>query len=204
MSIRRIRKAVVSVAVLVMVGGGPFSAGRADAHPAAWPREAARAEAAFVDDINRLRASRGLPALRVRPNLTSKARGWAATMAAARRIWHSRISAGVTGRWRKLGENVGRGPSEARLHEAFTASSTHLENLVDPAFKYVGVGVVLAPDGRMFVSEVFMQPATRASRRVHGPSPTARGVLPVHQEVQERPSAGLPIATPGLMFRLIR
>lgn len=119
---------------------------------------AAREEAAFVADINALRTRRGLPALRVRSNLTRKARQWASTMAAARRIRHSRLPSGVTDNWHKLGENVGVGPSRRLLHAGFIASDSHFANLIDPAFKYVGVGVVVA-DGLLFVSEVFMQPA---------------------------------------------
>jgi uncharacterized protein YkwD len=154
------------------------------AHPA-WPRDAVRAEAAFVADINGLRASRGLPALRVHPNLVDKARKWGATMAGARSIWHSRLSAGVTARWQKLGENVGRGPSEPSLHAAFVASPTHFANLVDPAFASIGVGVVAA-DGTLFVSQVFMRPASVRTARAYRPARPAsvnrrRPPLPARQ-----------------------
>jgi uncharacterized protein YkwD len=122
----------------------------------AWPGDAASKEAAFVADINALRASRRLPALKVNPNLVAKARGWAATMAGAGSIRHSALPLGVTANWRKLGENVGRGGSEPGLHDAFVASPRHFKNLVDPAFGYVGIGVVNAGSS-VFVSEVFMQ-----------------------------------------------
>jgi uncharacterized protein YkwD len=94
----------------------------------------------------------------MRSNLTRKARRWAATMSAAHRIWHSRLPAGVTGNWEKVGENVGMGSSEQMLHAAFVQSPHHLENLVGPEFKYIGVGVVVAADGILFVSQMFMQP----------------------------------------------
>jgi uncharacterized protein YkwD len=197
-----------------MAVASPFSADRAEARPArspalstrlrvAWPREAGQAEAAFVADINGLRASRGLPVLQMRPNLTGKARRWAATMAAARRIRHSRISAGITGDWRKLGENVGMGASEPRLHAAFVASATHLQNLVDPAFRYVGVGVVAADD-IMFVSQVFMQPSSTASRRpVRAPYRAVKRAVPVQQLQQGQHPLRPPTGTPGLLFRAI-
>jgi len=114
-------------------------------------------EADFVNRINALRASQGIPRLRVKANLTNKARRWAGTMAAQDRIWHSTLSDGVTVKWQKLGENVGMGPSVAALHDAFVDSPLHYDNLVDPVFRYVGLGV-LTVNGKTFVSEVFMQP----------------------------------------------
>ena len=167
----RTRLAAGSVVAIVAVTIGTFTTGVADAGsvPSAalmgrlnpvWPRNAAREEAAFVADINALRASRGLPALKVRSDLTRKARQWAISMTAAKRIRHSRLRAGVAANWHKLGENVGVGPSELLLHTAFIASGSHFANLVDPAFRYVGVGVVVA-DNNLFVSEVFMQLASK-------------------------------------------
>jgi hypothetical protein len=125
-------------------------------------------------------------------------------MAAARRIRHSRLSAGITGDWHKLGENVGMGPSEPRLHAAFVASATHLQNLVDPAFEYVGVGV-LAADGIMFVSQVFMQPSFTASRRpVRAPYRAVKRAAPI-QQLQPRQRPLRPrTGAPGLLFRAIQ
>jgi len=113
-------------------------------------------EATFVAKINSLRASKGLPPLQVNTNLVAKARAWSAGMAAASKIWHSTLSEGVTEDWRKLGENVGMGGSVDGLHTAFVNSPHHYENLVDPAFGYVGIGIVMN-GSTIFVSEVFMQ-----------------------------------------------
>jgi len=113
-------------------------------------------EASFVAKINDLRASKGLPALQVNANLVSKARGWAAGMAAAGRIWHSTLSDGITADWQKLGENVGMGGSVDGLHNAFVASPHHYENLVDPDFSYVGIGIAMNGD-TMYVAEELME-----------------------------------------------
>jgi hypothetical protein len=113
-------------------------------------------EASFVAKINDLRASKGLPALQVNDNLVAKARGWAAGMAAAGRIWHSTLSDGITADWQKLGENVGMGGSVDGLHNAFVASPHHYENLVDPDFAYVGIGIAMSGD-TMYVAEEFME-----------------------------------------------
>jgi hypothetical protein len=114
-------------------------------------------EASFVAKINDLRTSKGLPALQVNANLVAKARGWAAGMAAAGRIWHSTLSDGITADWQKLGENVGMGGSVDGLHAAFVASPHHYENLVDPDFGSVGIGIAMSGSGTMFVSEMFME-----------------------------------------------
>jgi uncharacterized protein YkwD len=206
------RVSLPGVVAFVMAVTWSFNADPADARPerapmasarprAAWPRQAAQAESAFIADINGLRASQGLPVLQMRTNLTAKARRWATTMAADARIWHSGLSSGITGGWHKLGENVGRGFSQPRLHAAFVASDTHLANIVDPGFRYVGVGVVVA-DGLMFVSEVFMQPPSTASRRpLRVRSRTAKEATPVRPLHQREHPLPLPVARPGLLFR---
>jgi hypothetical protein len=113
-------------------------------------------EAEFVARINDLRASKGLAPLQVNANLVAKARDWSAGMAAAGRIWHSTLSDGITEDWKKLGENVGMGGSVDGLHKAFVNSPHHYENLVDPAFGYVGIGITMNGN-TIYVTEVFMQ-----------------------------------------------
>jgi len=124
--------------------------------PAGAQADTVSDEAAFVAKINALRAGQGLAALQVNDNLVAKARAWAATMAAANRIWHSTLSDGITADWQKLGENVGMGGSVDGLHNAFVASPHHYENLVDPAFTQVGIGIAMNGD-TIFVAEEFMQ-----------------------------------------------
>jgi hypothetical protein len=113
-------------------------------------------EAQFVAKINELRQSRGLNPLQVDGELTDQARAWAETMRQAGHIYHaSDLSVGITSDWQKLGENVGVGGEVAALFDAFVASPKHFENLVDPAYTYVGVGVVW--DGsRMYTTHRFM------------------------------------------------
>jgi len=115
-------------------------------------------EASFVSRINDLRTGLGLPPLAVNDNLVAKARGWAATMAGNGSIWHSTLSDGVTAGWQRLGENVGMGGSVDVIEAAFVASPHHYENLVDPGFRSIGVGVS-TNGGTLFVAEEFMQPA---------------------------------------------
>jgi hypothetical protein len=135
--------------LILAVGVSLLPAGAAQADPVGD-------ESAFVAKINELRTDKGLSPLSVNQNLVAKARSWAAGMAAAGRIWHSTLSDGITEDWKKLGENVGMGGSVKGLHDAFVASQHHYENLVDPAFGQVGIGIVISGN-TIFVSEMFMQ-----------------------------------------------
>ena len=113
-------------------------------------------EQQFIDRINGLRASKGLALLAVDPELTSQSRIWSQTMKDAGKIFHSSdLSAGISSNWQKLGENVGVGGTVDALFNAFVASPKHYENLVDPAYRYIGVGVVWDGD-RMFTAHRFM------------------------------------------------
>jgi hypothetical protein len=78
-------------------------------------------------------------------------------MADKNMIWHSDLDSGITADWQRLGENVGMGGTVDALHVAFVASPKHYDNLVDPAFRLVGIGVVRSATGVMFVAEEFMQ-----------------------------------------------
>src|ERR1700741_2060924 len=124
--------------------------------PATAQADTTNDEATFVAKINDLRAGLGVAPLQVNANLVDKARAWSAGMAAADKIWHSTLSDGITEDWKKLGENVGMGGAVDGLHKAFVNSPHHYENLVDPAFGYVGIGIVMN-GGTIFVTEEFMQ-----------------------------------------------
>ena len=132
-------------------------------------------EAAFVGRINGLRASLGLPTLAIDPELTAQARIWAQTMKDAGNIFHTdHLDAGIGADWQKLGENVGVGGTVDSLFDAFVASPKHYENLVDPAYRFVGIGVVWDGD-RMFTTHRFMSlmPPPAATPPA-APSPPAR------------------------------
>lgn len=140
-------------------------------------------EAEFVTKINELRAEKGLAPLQVHSQLVEKARGWSHTMAEAGQIWHSHLPDGVTVNWKRLGENVGMGGSVDALHDAFINSPSHYENLVDPGFRYVGIGVTVDSQGTIFVAEEFMelasQPAPAAPKSAAGtPSSQAATATP--------------------------
>jgi Cysteine-rich secretory protein family len=153
-------------------------------------------EAAFVAKINDLRASKGLAPLQVNANLVAKARAWSAGMAAAGRIWHSTLSDGITENWRKLGENVGMGGSVDGLHAAFVKSLHHYENLVDPSFGHIGIGIVMNGD-TIFVTEMFMQmmpkPAPTTSTTASPVTKTSAAPKPAAPKPTPKPAAPKPV-----------
>lgn len=158
---KRVVAAAALTAVVALCATWAAPAGAAGTLPHQAPAAASLpdpgwAESDFVSRINQLRAAHGLGALSVDPELTTQARQWASTMAGAGHIYHSGdLSAGVSSDWQKLGENVGVGGDTASLFQAFVDSPSHYENLVDPAYTRVGVGVVLA-GGRLYTTHRFM------------------------------------------------
>jgi hypothetical protein len=150
-------------------------------------------EASFVARINSLRATTGLAALAVDAGLTDKARGWAQTMADKNMIWHSDLSDANTADWQRLGENVGRGGSVAGLDFAFVNSPHHYENLVDPTFGSIGLGVVRGADGVIFVAEEFMQLRTSAV----APAPLAAVKAPIAAKVPAAVKAPVAVKAPA-------
>jgi uncharacterized protein YkwD len=147
---------VVAVLATAWAVASPMSQGCASATPLDQVVEMATANTSFVAKINELRLSQGLNPLIVDANLTGIADDWAKTMAQSDSIFHrTDLRSGVTGNWRRLGENVGVGPDVQQLMDAFIASPGHYKNLVDPTFTAVGVGTVRTPDGLLYTAHEF-------------------------------------------------
>jgi hypothetical protein len=159
-------------------------------------------EAQFVALTNQLRVSHGLNPLAVSGTLVSVARPWSSNMAAAGAISHNmNLPNEVSLAWEKLGENVGVGGTVDSIQNAFIASPHHYENLVDPVYNYVGIGVVDS-GGRIWVTVDFMQlgsvpatapPATSAPRVSRPRTTTAPRPAPVPQAA---PVTVPPVPTP--------
>ena len=138
-------------------------------------------EAQFLALTNQLRVDHGLNALASSGTLLSIARNWSANMAAAGGISHNmNLPNEVSLPWEKLGENVGTGSSVSSIQNAFINSPHHYENLVDPSYNYVGIGVVDS-GGKIYVTVDFMAysgqsapapaPAPAATRTTRAPAP---------------------------------
>jgi hypothetical protein len=177
-----------------------------------WPMSMARAEpqseeAQFIVLINQLRVSKGLVPLAPDGHLTDVARGWSAQMAQAGTLSHNPNFAQQMGNgWRKLGENVGVGASVDWLNNAFINSPHHYENLVDPDFRMIGVGITDTSDGNIWVTEDFEQArsATAVPAPVTpAPNPTPSPAYKPRPKPAPAPTGGTPGAggvtrrTPG-------
>ena len=156
----------------------------------------------FVAAVNQLRVSKGLNALIVDGNLTSIANNWAVTMAGQDNIFHrSNLADGVTINWKRLGENVGVGPTVSDLMNAFINSPHHYENLVDPTFTHIGIGSARTPDGLMYTAHEFAavvgypSAASPASNPSPAPAPTVAAPRPVVHHVAAAPRVTAPPTT---------
>lgn len=169
------------------------------------PASASATESEFVSRANSARTSRGLRAYPVRTDLVAVARRQAARMAAARRIYHNPNLASDVRGWRSVGENVGRGGSAARIHEAFMSSSGHRANILSGTFTEIGVGTARGGDGLIYVSQVFRRPTGTVTyapaptpRRTTAPAPTTRRASrgATRRPVPARPVVAKPAVNP--------
>jgi Cysteine-rich secretory protein family len=154
---------------LIMAGALLAALGVALARPAG----ASTAESAFVSRINTTRAAAGLPALRVSSDLTSYARSHSAAMMRAGTLYHTSTFSMICC-WRSIAENIGSGSSVSSISSAFMASPTHRGNILDPSMRQVGVGVAVAANGMLWVTEVFRQPSGVVTTTTTTPTTTTR------------------------------
>jgi len=155
-------------------------------------------EAQFVAAINGVRVRNGLRPLATDGQLISVARSWSSQMAGAGGLSHNPNLSGQISDWRSLGENVGTGGDVATIEAAFEASPHHYENMVDPNFTYVGVGVVEV-GGTIWVTEDYKQsksglPSTAVPAPAPKPSPrpaspSAPGTGPASARRSSSPSS---------------
>lgn len=112
-------------------------------------------ENSFVAKINAERSARGMNSLVVYWDLVDDARAHSDRMMSEDRLYHNPGLGSVTTGWYALGENVGVGPTVDVLHQAFMDSSGHRANILGD-YNYVGVGVSVESETKMWVTVVFM------------------------------------------------
>ena len=176
---------IVAAVASAWAVASPLAAGCASATPLEQIAHVPGESSQFVAEINQLRRSQGLGDLSVDGNLTAIAQDWAVNMASQDSIFHrDNLSSGVTGNWKRLGENVGMGPNVGDLMQAFIHSPGHYKNLVDPTFTHIGVGSVRTPDGLMYTAHEFAAmsgysaPAPVTSPPPPAPTPAPRVTTP--------------------------
>jgi uncharacterized protein YkwD len=112
--------------------------------------------------INAARASEGLSSLVRDPQLDKVAKTHSEEMLKARLVAHDAGTGSPSARVRAaglsvhvVGENVATAGSLENAHRVLWASPSHRGNLLSEQFTRVGVAVVRAPDGTVWVTEMF-------------------------------------------------
>ena len=70
-------------------------------------------------------------------------------MADINKLYHSTLSCSCAG------ENVGYGPNVSLIFNALVESPGHYNNMVNPAFTRIGVGVWISDGGTMWTTHMF-------------------------------------------------
>jgi uncharacterized protein YkwD len=115
----------------------------------------AASEATMVCMVNEFRAGSGRQALVVDSRLTNAARAHSESMVRNNFFDHSAdgsllsryVAAGYPAR-AEMGENIGKAEGAAtprNLFDEFLTSSAHVANMLDPAWRAIGVGFVVGP-----------------------------------------------------------
>jgi len=125
-------------------------------------QESADPELALLGLVNRARASEHRSELSRSTTLDALAREHAGAMQKSRRMAHDAgdgdPSARLAGAGLDVlaaGENVARALDVVRAHRTLWASPSHRENLLEPRFDAIGIGVVQDQDGSLWVCELF-------------------------------------------------
>lgn len=117
---------------------------------------------ALLKMVNEARATEQSPALRRDASLDAIALHHAEAMRKLRRIAHDAGDGDPRARVEAAnvdvlaaGENVAHALDVTRAHRALWASPSHRENLLQPRFDGIGIGIAVDPDGSIWVCEVF-------------------------------------------------
>jgi uncharacterized protein YkwD len=166
-------------------------------------------EGSLLSSTNASRAQYGKGKLTLSSDLVSVARKHSAEMAAKGAIFHNSSLGSDVNNWRKVGENVGRGPSAKSVHQAFMGSSSHRTHILDGAYDRVGVGTVWK-GSTLYVTVIFVDSFGSTPAPKPKPKYVAKKYVPVHVPAKPKPKPKLkpppPVAAPmtlGLLLELL-
>lgn len=112
-----------------------------------------RSERCLMQRVNRKRRTRGLSGLSWDKQVSYVARRHARSMAANRSVYHDWTVGDKVTRWRRLGQNSGRGARCKSVFRSFMRSSSHRANVLG-TWRHLGVGTYRA-GGKLYVQQVF-------------------------------------------------
>ena len=158
---------VVVLPAAVFLHAGPKSSGA----PAASLKESAQVEAierTLFDLVNNEREKEGLRPVRLSADLSALARGHSAGMAESGRLSHDSVSGEDFGArlvgggffFSRAGENVARSETTVVgfIHGSLMKSREHRQNILDPGFDTVGIGVAEGRNGSvLFITQDFIR-----------------------------------------------
>ena len=154
-----LKRLAVVVAALLALLAGPLGLGRA----------LAGQDLAAMTNADR--AANRLRALSSAADLQSLAQQRSDQMARSGQLAHTQNLGSKVSGWQRLGENVGRGPNLQDIETAFMNSPAHRENILDPGFTQLGVGVTFDGSRYFYVAVIFRQPSGAASSPPPAPKP---------------------------------
>jgi uncharacterized protein YkwD len=152
---------------LFAIGKGPMMSHQIPRPYLQFP-DAASIEKDLFDMVNQERIERGLDPLKLCDELTRVARNHSRDMASRLELSHISalgnpyqerlVEAGFN--FRDIGENVASSETFRAdfIHQGFMESSEHRDNILNPDFEAIGIGVVYAPDKKYYVTQDFMCP----------------------------------------------
>ena len=125
--------------------------GLVPAHAASWT--SASYASRLIALVNQARQQHGLGALTVASGTSQVAAAWTAQLDASQSLAHNpdlrhQLETHGSPDWTTYGENVGEGPADDpdALFQAYMNSTEHRANILNSAYRFTGVSVVL--DGR--------------------------------------------------------
>jgi hypothetical protein len=144
-----VRRLVGGLVVAFLVAGAAI--GLAPAHAAAWT--SASYASRLVQLVDQARQQHGLGSLSVASGTSQVAASWTAHLDAAQSLSHNpdlrhQLETHGSADWTSYGENVGQGPAgdPDALFKAYMNSSEHRANILNTAYRFTGVAVVLDGD----------------------------------------------------------
>lgn len=163
--------ALVSLTLLLVIGTGcestPMRTYSAALQPHERPDELQTIGVNVLQRVNTHRATLGAPKLQRHPRLDQIARTHSAAMAQgagfshsgfSRRATQARTVADFFRASENLAYNYGHADPAARAMESWLNSPTHRREMERATFRLTGIGVAYAPDGKYYITQLFLHP----------------------------------------------
>lgn len=109
--------------------------------------------------VNTERTTRGLQPLMMQTDIRDYARYHAKDMRDQGRLWHdmTEFAPWLPVGHQTYGENVAYHTSITNAHTALMASQGHRQNILNPEYTHIGVGVAAKAGGTLYISQNFMK-----------------------------------------------